>query len=375
MWQWPEISLNPEWIIFLVFLSFVGIQLVYLLVFPFRVLIHKNKQQVPPVWEPLTVIICARNEEDNLFKHLPFILEQDYPTFEVIVVNDQSIDDSVHIIKAFQKQYSHLKLIELERNKHRMVGKKLPLTVGIKGAKFEHLILTDADCYPSSNQWLKKMSQHFSPDKKIVLGYGPYETQKGLVNKLIRFDTTSIAIDYFSMAKTGLAYMGVGRNMGYSKTLFESVGGFKSHYHIASGDDDLFVKEAATRKNVAIEMSAESWVYSKPKTTFKSWIAQKQRHYTTSSEYRLINKLFLGIFPFSLLFMYLSFVTLLFYTQGYALVIAIFGARLLLYWLIKGLLFKRLGQSKLGVFYPLYELGHAIIMPLIFYSNTQTNKW
>ena len=109
---------------------------------------------------------------------------------------------------------------------------------------------------------------------------------------------------YLSFAKTALAYMGVGRNMGYSRARFECVGGFKGHYHIASGDDDLFIKDASTRKNTAIELSPETYVYTEAKETWQKWFSQKHRHFTTSGEYRLINKLFLGIFPLSMFLMH-----------------------------------------------------------------------
>lgn len=373
----PNTTFDFLGITMLVFIGVAVIQIIYLFVFQFRLLIHKNKEVDTSNLPSVSVVICARNEEDNLFKNLPLILEQDYPNFEVIVVNDQSQDDSMHIIKAYQKKYPFVKYIELEKNKHRQFGKKLPLTVGIKGASKEYVIVTDADCQPKSKFWLKHLAQNFNDQKKIVLGYSPYRKVKGFLNMLIRFDTTAIAITYLSFAKTGLAYMGVGRNMGYSKSKFEEVGGFKSHYHIASGDDDLFIKDAATRKNVAIELSPKSYVYTDPKKTWKKWISQKQRHFTTSGEYRLINKMFLGILPLSMYLLYISFFILLFNTQWYYFVLGIFGVRLLFYWVINGLLLKRLEMKDLIWCYPCFEIIHAVVMPFIYYSNTRTerHKW
>lgn len=373
----PNITFDFLGIVMLVFISVVAIQLIYLLLFQFRLLLHKNKEVVKSNLPSVSVVICARNEEDNLFKNLPIILNQVYPDFEVIVVNDQSQDDSMHIIKAYKKDYPFIKYIELEKNKHRNFGKKLPLTVGIKGATKDFIVVTDADCTPKSKYWLQHLAKNNTEDKEIVLGYSPYEKTKGFLNKLIRFDTTTIAITYMSFAKTALAYMGVGRNMGYSRAKFEEVGGFKSHYHIASGDDDLFIKDAATRKNVAIDMSPKSFVYTEPKKTWKKWISQKQRHFTTSGEYRLINKLFLGIFPLSMFLLYISFFILLFNTEWYYFVLAVFGLRLLFYWVINGFLLKRLEMKDLIWCYPCFEIVHTIVMPFIFYSNSRTerHKW
>lgn len=372
----PQIQFDLLGIVFLVFCGAVALQLLYLLIFHLRLLVYKPKNKTEKL-EPVTIIVCARNEEDNLFQNLPKILNQDYPKFEVIVVNDQSVDDSRHIIKAYQKEYPNLKLIELEKNKHRKFGKKVPLTVGIKGAQYEHLLMIDADCFPTTNQWVRHMMSNYTEGKEIVIGYGPYEKTKGLLNKFIRFDTVSIAITYFSFARTGRPYMAVGRNMGYSKKRFFEVDGFKNHYHIQSGDDDLFMQEAANRKNVSIEVAPESFVYSHPKTSWIEWFKQKQRHFTTAPKYRLINKLFLGIFPVSMVLMLISFFILLFNYEWWLFVTAILALRFVFYWLINGLLFRKFKSGDIVWFYPLFELVHFFMMPFVYYSSERTDrsKW
>jgi glycosyltransferase involved in cell wall biosynthesis len=372
----PEIGYNLSSAVFLLFCLAVFIQLCYLMVFNLRLLFHKKKVETPSL-EPVSVIICGRNEEDNLFQNLPKVLEQDYPKFEVIVVNDQSVDDSRHIVEAYQKKHPNLRCIQLERNQHRKFGKKVPLTLGIKGAKYERILLIDADCYPSSNQWIKIMMSNYSEGKEIVVGYGPYEKQKGFLNKMIRFDTASIGINFLGFAKSRRPYMGVGRNMSYLRSTFFNVNGFKKHYHIQSGDDDLFMQDAATSKNVGIELNPESFVYSYPKTSLQSWVRQKQRHFTTASHYRLINKVLLGIFPSSMILMLVCFIILLFSFEWWLFVLALFSLRCILYWLINGLLFKRLGEKDLVYLFPFLELAHFIIIPFIYYSTERRGpgKW
>jgi glycosyltransferase involved in cell wall biosynthesis len=371
----PQIQFDFLGIIFLIFCFAILWQLLFVLVFPFRLLLHKKDKQKLNTF-PVSVIICARNEEDNLFKNLPKILKQKYPNFEVIVVIDQTVDDSKHIIKAYQKEFSNLRFIEMERNAHRKFGKKLPLTVGIKGAKHERILLIDADCYPASENWIAKMMQNFTSGKDIVIGYGPYETRKGMLSKFIRFDTTAIAATYFSFAKNGKPYMAVGRNMSYAREKWFEVDGFKKHYHIQSGDDDLFMQDAARKGNVAIELDPESWVYSHPKTTWKSWIRQKQRHFTTATQYRFINKLFLGIFPASMLLMLLSSVILILSYEWWLFVLLLLMFRGFLYWIINALLFRKLGQKDLIWLFPLLEFAHFIIIPFIYYStDRRAYKW
>lgn len=372
----PQISLDFLGILFIIFCSMVFLQLVYLFVFHLRLLLHKKKESTDK-FEPVSVIICARNEENNLRRNLPAILTQNYPQFEVIIVDDQSADGTKALLNEFKEKYPFLRSIEIKRNKHSKFGKKVPLTLGIKGAKYDRLAVIDADCKPASNQWLKHMLSNYTESKEIVIGYSPYIKLKGLVNRIIRFDTTQIAVTYLSFAKAGRPYMGVGRNMSYLTDTFFKVDGFKRHYHIQSGDDDLFMQDTATRKNVAIEIHPDSFVYSRPKKTWLTWFQQKQRHFTTASQYRLINKLFLGIFPTTMFLMLVSFFILLFNYKWWAFVLAVFGLRLLLYWIIDGLLYKKLQMGDLVYFFPLLELLHFCLMPFVYYSakGNQRKKW
>jgi hypothetical protein len=221
------------------------------------------------------------------------------------------------------------------------------------------------------------MMRNYTSGKEIVLAYGPYEKKKGFLNKLIRFDTANIASTYLSFAKSKRPYMAVGRNLSYLKSTFFKVDGFKKHYHIQSGDDDLFMQDAATRKNVAIEVDPESFVYSHPKESFKEWVKQKQRHFTTAGKYRLINKVFLGIFPASMILMLLSFIILMFSFEWKLFVLGIFLIRYIMFWWVNGLVLKRLNEKDLIGIYPFMELLHFVIIPFIYYSTDrrQASRW
>ena len=364
--------------VFFAFAFFALVQLIYVLFIYGRLAFHNtSKEVVSTDLPPVSVIIAARNESENLFKFLPFILEQEYPQFEVIVINHQSIDDSKYILGAYTRQYPHLKIIEIERNKHIKYGKKLPLTVGIKGAKYEHLVFTDADCKPSSQQWLKSMASRFNDKKEIVLGYGPYNKKKGFINRMIRFDTTWIAMSYFSMAKAGMPYMGIGRNMAYTKSAFERAEGFKSHYGIASGDDDLFIQDAALKKNYTINIDENAFCYSKPAKNLEQWARQKARHYTTSPKYKVFKKLMLGIYPLTLLFLLISFVSLLFNREYIWLSLAVFLLTLIVKWIVLGRAFSKLKAKSFIAAIPLWDIFYAIWTPIMFYtvSKTDDNKW
>jgi cellulose synthase/poly-beta-1,6-N-acetylglucosamine synthase-like glycosyltransferase len=373
----PELEFSISTIIFFIFL-FVGmIQLLYVLIVYGKFAFYKEEQLSENNFPPLSVLISARNESDNLFENLPFILEQDYPNFEVIVINHQSIDDSNTILHAYQRQYKNLRTIEVEKSRHLKPGKKLPLTLGIKGAKFENLVFTDADCKPSSNQWLKSVAKHFGNNKQIVLGYGPYIKKDSFLNKVIRFDTVWIAMNYFSMALNKMPYMGVGRNLAYTKSLFDSVSGFKSHYSLASGDDDLFIQETATKDNFRINIDKNSYCYSDPCETWEDWYLQKSRHFTTSDYYDVIKKLMLGIYPLTMLILLISFVILLFDTNFTLIVLSILCFIICVKWLVFGKCFKKLDERSLLWYLPLYDIGYSILMPILFYTTDkkEIKRW
>lgn len=363
------------WIVSLVFGALCIIQLFWVLYFFARIAFHRHKKN--PNHPPVSVIIAARNEEDNLFKLLPKILEQKYPKFEVIVVNHQSLDNSSYVLKALTRVYPHLKIIELKRNEHIRNGKKLPLTVGIKGAKYENLVFTDADCEPSSKFWLKEMASQFSTKHEIVLGYGPYKKEKGFLNKIIRLDTAMIGINYLSLAKGGAAYMGVGRNLGYTKSLFLNNKGFKSHYAVQSGDDDLFIQEVAKNRNYTICLTPNAFCFSNGEKTWKDWFKQKSRHFTTTQHYRVIKKLLLGIYPLSLILFYFSFITLCVNNWLSWMTIGFFVFTILIKWFIQAMCFFKLKEKEFIWLLPIWDLMYSILSPIVYFSTEKSiaAKW
>jgi len=361
-----DIDFGFETLVLLVFAVGLLVQLFIFFYFFIRLTFYKSVVMDDTI-VPVSVVISARNEERNLLTNLPKIFEQDYPEFEVVVVNDRSWDETEHVLRGFQQKYSNLHVINIAESANYNHGKKLAITLGIKGARFDHLLFTDADCHPVSDQWIKKMSTSFKK-KSLVLGFSPYERKRGLLNKLIRFDTVQIGVQYLSFALAGMPYMGVGRNMSYKKELFFSVGGFKSHYHIASGDDDLFVNEVGRKDTINVVVDPEAQMISLPETSFTDWYNQKRRHFTTAKYYRGMHKFFLGLIPFSLLVMLISFFMLIF-TRFWMIAAIGMGIRLLVQLLILKKPMKAMGGGDLLLFTPIIEIVFLILNPVIYFSN------
>lgn len=329
-------------------------------------------------FQPVSIIICARNEDENLTEFLPKVLTQEYPAeFEVIVVNDCSYDNTETVIDEFAKIFPNLRKANIKEDAYYKHGKKFAMLVGIKAAKFNNLLFTDADCYPASNFWLKEMSGRFTGKKEIILGYGAYEKQKGLLNRLIRYDAFMIAVQYLSAAVNNKAYMGVGRNLAYTKDLFFRNKGFASHYHINSGDDDLFVNEAANTENVAVCISHEAITYSKAKKTFKAWRLQKARHLTTAPAYKAGSKSRIAFNYFSQYFFYLSLIVLCLSINTIVLAPIILFLKMIVQLIILNKAAKKLNEKDLVFVSVVYEFLLLFIYPLfqlnkLFYKP---NKW
>jgi cellulose synthase/poly-beta-1,6-N-acetylglucosamine synthase-like glycosyltransferase len=311
-----------EAIVFYTFVAVTCIQLFYYLYFFRRVAFYKPTGRLQSQQHPVSVIVCARDEDKNLEANLPAILVQDYPTtHEVIVVNDNSVDDSKYILESLQRTFRQLQVVGLTQEAKLIAGKKYPLSIGIKEAKHEILLLTDADCVPASEHWVHKMQCAFADGVEVALGYGAYQKLPGFLNKAIRFETFHTALQYFGYALAGKPYMGVGRNLAYRKTLFIRNKGFSSINHIPSGDDDLFINQVANARNTTVVLDPEAFTLSAPKKTWKEWRRQKSRHYSTGKFYKASHQYLLGLYTASFFFFYpLFFVSLFFFDWRYALI-------------------------------------------------------
>ncbi len=284
-------------LLFYAFSAAALIQLFYYTWFFSRLAFFKKKERPTQRQQPVSVIICARDEDENLARNLPGVLVQQYPSSkEVVVINDNSVDDSKFILQELKRTFKNLQIVELTQEAKLIAGKKYPLSIGIREANHEILLLTDADCVPSSEYWIQKMQEAYGEETEIVLGYGGYHRRKGLLNKLIRFETFHTALQYLSYALAGIPYMGVGRNLSYRKDLFLRNKGFSSINHIPSGDDDLFINKLANKHNTAVVIDREAITRSIPKTTWGSWLNQKARHYTTAKYYKTLHKFLLGLY-------------------------------------------------------------------------------
>jgi len=319
--------------------------------------------------EAVSVIVVAKNEYHNLKINLPKILEQDYPEFEVILVNHASEDDTEYLARELMQKYPKLQYVLVQDDVNFFAGKKFPLSVGIKSARHDIVILTDADCQPASENWIAEIQSGFINNKEIVLGYGAYQENSGLLNKLIRYDSLRVGMMYLSMARWGMPYMGVGRNLAYRRSLFFKKNGFQSHLHIPSGDDDLFINGAANFKNTNIAVGESCRTISTSKSNLSDWYYQKKRHLTTGKYYRFSHLFILGLWDLSTIIFFLSALILLSFQIQIIITASILGLRIISQLLLTKKSMLLLGEKKLLLFSPLLELFILIANPIISILN------
>jgi glycosyltransferase involved in cell wall biosynthesis len=334
----------------------------YLLVFNkvsrFKAPSPKSGKEYPPV----SVIICARNEKENLEKFLPSVLDQDYPEFEVIVVDDGSWEGTHDFLDELDKLVPHLKVVTLNIEERFHRGKKFAVTMGIKAAKHNRLLLTDADCQPATPHWITSMMNAIDDKTDIIIGYSPYKKGWAPLNWFIQFETLHTALQYLGHALNGMPYMGVGRNLSYTRDLFFRRKGFARHQHLLSGDDDLFVNECATPENTRVQIVKESFVETLPKKNFKRWWKQKSRHLSTGNHYKLKHKFWLGLYASMHLLFYGTFVALLIMGFDWRILLGIFGFKTLLQYVVFVPAARKLESTRPLVMLPLLD------MVFVFYN-------
>ena len=323
--------------------------------------------------EPVSIVLCARNAYEYLIELIPMLLNQNYPDFEIVVVNDCSDDDTEEYLKNLERLEPRIKPVQLKQHLNFFNGKKFPLSMGIKSAKNDIIVLTDFNCMPVNDQWLRSVVNCYSHNTEIVIGYSPFVQKKSTLNRLMRFDSLQNGLLYLSAALNRHAFMGVGRNLSYRKELFYRNKGFISHYTTSVGDDDLFISQVATKKNTEVLIDPENAILTTPTDSFRIWMRQKSSRYSTVSKYNMRARFSLSMFHASGLLFYLSFIALLFMrpafsiTNGAALYIPILAVLFLLrlgsQYIIYSKAAKHLGEKGLLAGMVAYDFLFAFLSP------------
>ncbi len=329
----------------------------------------RNEVQLPSI----SVVVCSHNDVHELKKNLWLLLNQNYETFEIIVVDDHSTDDTAEWLHTISSD--KLRIITLSNNKK--PGKRWALAEGISVARYEWVVLTDADGRVPEHNWLKNLAIYFTKAYIGYVGYGPYLKTSGFLNKLIRFDTTHIASLYLSSAAGGFPYMGVGRNMGWHRSVVPLIVDALKQLPTVSGDDDLVLQTMRNHGKILAIANPETFVYSESKKTWSSWLRQKNRHHTTGWKYHWKDKLWLGAWQISRWIFYpLCLISVL---QDYFPLIGfgVFLLRSVFVWGWMAIRFNKLLEKDLILYIPLLEIIHTFVLPVfsLLSAGKKNKSW
>lgn len=352
--------------------SSLAVLMIYWLVILIKVLGFKPKTKKE---QPVSIIVCAHNELDNLKRLIPLLLEQDHSQFEVIIVDDRSDDGSYDFL--LENQTDQLKFARVDQVHDHINAKKFALTMGIKAASHDIVLFTDADCTPNSNQWIKEMTGSFTKETEFILGVSPYEKSSGLLGQFIQYETQWTAMNYIGFALAGNPYMAVGRNLAYRKSTFLNHKGFSKIQHITGGDDDLLVNEHANKKNTSVTLGADALTYSIPKTTWGEYLQQKTRHWSVGKYYRFKDKFLLGLQNLSNLVFWLALIILALQTKNYLIPAGLLVFRMIFVVILMNSTSKKFGYRMNIWLVPVMDIlyvGYASIFGMIALF-TKKVKW
>ena len=326
----------------------------------------------------VSVIICAKNEVENIKKYFPLLMDQNHHDYEIVLIDDASIDESLELFEGYEKKYPNIKLVKVQNNEAFWANKKYAVTLGIKAATKDYLVFTNADCYPNSKEWLNQMTSQFSTDKTIVLGYGGYAKIKNSpLNLFIRFDSVMTAIHYMSWAKISKPYMGIGRNLAYKKSIFFDNRGFMDHMNVRSGEDLLFINQAATKANTAIMYESNSFTYTASQINFKEWLIKKKTQIKTTKLFKSFDKFQMNVFLFTQIMFFMLAAILLSFEFQMLIVWSLVIFRYTFCWISIGFGAKKFKEKDIIYFFPILEIFHMVSQIYIYTTTlfTKPTQW
>ncbi|WP_445748984.1 glycosyltransferase [Polaribacter sp.] len=353
-------------VVFYIFVAFTAIQIVYYLIFTSVFFTKKSTKKQAKF--PVSVIIFAKNNAENLTNFLPSILSQNYPTFEVVLIDNNSSDNTEEVINSFSEINSNIKIVNVENNEAFWGSKKYALTLGIKAAKYEHLLFIEANCKPISENWLLEMSKEFTDKKSIVLGYSTLNNEKNIPNFLIRFYHLITALKYLNFAKLGMPFMADGKNLAYTKSEFYRAKGYINHMKLELGEDDLFIQDTANEINTTFCIHNNSFTEAILKDSFLDWFQLQRKKMFVKKRYQPKHRFLIGLFSISKIFFYALGIILLFFYPLQSILLLI-GIYFLIQFIVIGIASKRLEEKNLIFFLPFLDFSFLLIQITIFIAN------
>lgn len=323
----------------------------------------------------VSVVMVVHNESEFLKKSMPYLLEQDYPDFEVVVVDYMSTDDTHYVLHICAENYPQLKPITLKHDVNMFQGKKYPLSIGVKSATKDVILLTEAESVPKSFDWISNMVQGYSGGTQMVIGYNLVKGNGTLLGAFQQYENMAYNASYIGAALMGNPYTATGRNLSYRRDFFFKQGGFISHYSIPDGADDLFVNQNANSRNSALILNSEASVISEPRNTFGLWHQDRAHRLYTRRYYGWGDRLMLSVYPLSQI-VFLAALVLLFIGGifPWQILVAVLALKIIWQIMCSLPLAKKFEIKKIHFFSPFFEFYFLFANTFLTYFALRRKK-
>lgn len=361
-------------ILFYLFITIVVIQILYHL-FVFGSLNLNKKQTHKPHATPVSLIVYIENNQEQLKNFLPALKNQIHPTFEIILVNNASYDESLEILKEFTQTTPNTRIVNVENNESFWGNKRYALTLGIKVAKYDHLLFCEPEAVPDSAMWINNMTSKFTNSKSIVLGHQRIlPIKNSFWNKLTRFNNASWAAYNFSFASLGKPLYGNNQNLAYKKEEFYKVNGFINQMNQYRGEDYYFTNTIASSKNTDTSLAKTSFTASQTKPGFDSWIKELKTQSNLFSKLKFTTKIKVYLYSITKVPYFILMTVLLSYLYNWEIVLALFLARSLIVLLYSHKFLKHFQEKDLSLWFPVLEFIHTFTTSILFIKNSLAAK-
>ena len=325
---------------------------------------EKNKNHFTKNYLPVSVIICVKNEDENLLKNLPLILKQEYPArFEVIVVNEGATNETDIIISKLKRKYKNLKSTFVPNGIKLIVPRKLAVTLGVKAALNEWIVFTNADCMPKDKFWLKRIARNFLPETDFVFAHSVMFKTKGLLNKMITYDSLFRQLKLFGYALHKKPITSMINNFALRKSVFINNKGFKKILTLPKGDLELIANRYSAKNNTRVETASGSTVWSNAQESFSEWFYSRENEFFINRQLRFSSILRLSVEMFFRIVFYLSFIACLLLGNFFTITAAVF--LFLIRFFIQYITINQNSQRFDGQRYYISVLLFDILLPLI----------
>lgn len=356
-----------------VFIAIVLIQLFYYLgvfsSFSFSKETENNPKRIP-----VSVIVYARNQAEEIKQLLPNLVNQNYHDYELVLVDNASTDETLDVYKEYAQMFSNIRLVRVENIETFWNNKKYAQTLGIKAAKHEYLLFIDAEKNIDNEFWIMSMASNFTLNKTIVIGSSMYIKTKGFLSKISRYDLVFSQLHSFSWTNFGSPFSYFSRNLAYKKEEFYKVNGFITHMNNPLGEREFFINEASKSKNTTFSYSKNSVIYLQPLAKFSEWFKQKKDDDILLSELKFGAKFKIRLFNTSQFLFFIIAIALLILQIEWLITTIIIILRYLICWIIIGKTTKKFNQKDLIWMFPFLELFKTLTQTNIFVQNIFRKK-